>query len=326
MGIKDGCEFWVDIHVKSLDPGYQDDEILMKYMTSVIDAHIHLFPEAIANDPLGWAEEHGEIIWRRCVMPPDRPSLQGWPTVDQTIRDMDDARIERVILQGWYWEKQESCKIQNRFYAELIHRYPDRFSGFLSLHPPSGQSALEEIEWARDHGFCGVGEIHPQAQNFSLMDECWRAVMEKIVAWKAPVTLHVTDPHTPDYPGKVATPLDDYLTLAKTWPDQVFILAHLGGGIPLLRAESFTDGDFPNLYFDCAAIPLLYERAIVPQISNITGAEKILFGTDYPLKTFPKRQRDPDFARSVDHLKKSGLSRDEKALVLSGNVRRLMDW
>ena len=290
----------------------------------VIDAHIHLFTEAMACDPIGWAAKHSESIWRECVAPPLRPSLQGWPTIEQTLRDMDVAQVERVVLQGWYWQNQESCQIQNRFYAELIHRYPDRFSAFVSLHPTSGPSTMETIDWAMDQGFSGVGEIHPQAQNFSLRDACWQKVMEKIAPWKAPVTLHVTDPRTPYHPGKIATPLEDYLMLARSRPDQDLILAHLGGRLPLLHPNSFKAGDFPNLYFDCAALPLLYEPEILGQIARITGPEKILFGTDYPLRTFPKQQRDPGFALAIDHLAKSGLSREGLDLVLAGNIRRLL--
>ena len=292
----------------------------------VIDSHIHLFTEAMARDPIGWAEKHREYIWRECVAPPRRPSLQGWPTVEQTLSDMDAAKVERVVLQGWYWQNPESCQIQNRFYAELVHRYPDRFSACVTLHPPSGPSTMEDIGWAWDLGFCGVGEIHPQAQNFSLRDPCWQRVMEKIAPWGAPVTLHVTDPQSPPHPGKIATPLEDYLELAQSWPEQDFILAHLGGRLPLLHPNSFRGGEFPNLYFDCAALPLLYEPGILGQIACITGPEKILFGTDYPLKTFPRKQRVPGFALAIDHLEKSGLSQEGLELVRAGNIRRLMGW
>ena len=291
---------------------------------AVIDAHIHLFTEDMARDPIGWANRQGESVWRDCVAPPDRPSLQGWPTVKQTLRHMDAAQVERVVLQGWYWQNPDSCRIQNQFYAELIQRYPDRFSAFVSLHPPSVSSTLETIDWAQDQGFCGVGEIHPQAQNFSLGDPCWQSVMEKIAPWKAPVTLHVTDPLSAPHPGKIETPLEDYLWLAQTWPDQVIILAHLGGRLPLLYPGSFQKGEYPNIFFDCAAIPLLYQEDFLWYVSLVVDPEKILFGTDYPLRTFPRQQREPGFDLAIEHLNKSDLSQEALSLILYRNIQRLL--
>ena len=101
----------------------------------------------------------------------------------------------------------------------------------------SGAKAIREIDWARDQGFIGLGEIHPQAQGFHLRDACWRTVLDHIAGWDFPINLHVTDPLTPDHPGKVETPLNDYFEMANQWPDQTFIFAHLGA-----RKGSPSDG------------------------------------------------------------------------------------
>ena len=153
-------------------------------MGAIWDSHVHLFTEDMSKQPEAWADAHQETVWKACVAPPDRPSIQGWSTVDQMLANMDDAGVECVVLQGWYWENQETCRLHNRFYEKLIRQYSDRILAFATVQPTSGDSALEEIRWAHQHGFSGIGEIHPQAQGFSLGDSCWQAIMEQIQEWK----------------------------------------------------------------------------------------------------------------------------------------------
>ncbi len=276
----------------------------------------------MAEDPCQWAKLNQESVWGACVAPPDRASIQGWSTPDQLIRDMDEAGIETAVLQGWYWESMHSCRLQNRFYAQLIQQYPDRIQAFATLLPSSPELE-EELKWIRDNGFMGIGELHPQAQGFSLQDEAWLNVLEIIRKWNFVINFHVTDPDTPDHPGKIETPLQDYVSLASNWPDHPMILSHLGALIPLRREFSGQIQSLNNLYYDCAAIPLLYEKHLVSEISNRIGAEQLLFGSDYPLRVIPKRQKKPEFTRSIDFVCESGLTDEQLRLVFSLNAKRL---
>lgn len=291
-------------------------------MDKIWDSHIHLFTEEMAAEPGPWALARGETVWGACVAPADRPSIQGWSTPEALLRDMDEGGLEQAVLLGWYWETPESCSLQNRFYAELLRKYPDRLKAFAALQPRDPE-VLDEIDRARDEGFSGLGEIHPQAQGFSLEDPCWRQVLNHIAKSRLPINLHVTDPDSGAYPGKVDTPLDPYLEMARAWPEQVFILAHLGGGIPWKYREQLVGRPLDNLFFDCAAAPLLYPREILPRAVESLGAEKLLFGSDYPLRAFPKRQKRAGFCRMRDWVMDSGLTEAELSLVLWENAKRL---
>lgn len=273
--------------------------------------------------PAAWASRNQEPIWSECVAPTDRPSIQGWASEEQLLRDMDDAGIETAILLGWYWQNIENSKLQNRFYAELIKRHPTRLKAYASVQATAGKDALAEIDWALANGFIGIGEIHPQAQGFSLADPVWHQVMEHLDGKNCPINFHVTDPNSRSHPGKIETPLADYIKLAHVYPKQIFILAHLGARIPL-RKDELELSEFPtNLYFDCAAIPLLYERSIIQEMVEAVGAEHILFGSDYPLRVFPKEQKLPEFTQSIQFVRESGLTEDELRCVLSTNAKRL---
>lgn len=294
----------------------------MNYPDTIWDCHAHLFTEAMAQDPRSWAQKNNEPVWADCVAPPNRPSIQGWASPDQLLKDMDDANIETVILQGWYWETATSCRVQNQFYAELLRQHPDRIRAFATLQPTAPE-IRSELKWIRDQGFIGIGEIHPQAQGFSLEDDCWSAVMETIRGWDMVINFHVTDPDTPDHSGKVETPLPNYLTLATEWPDQDFILSHLGALIPLREEHREQAIPLSNLYYDCAAVPLLYNASIIAKLSQVVGTDRLLFGSDYPLRVIPKLQKTPDFTHSIEFVRESGLTEEQLGLLFSTNAKRL---
>ena len=284
------------------------------------DVHIHLYPPNVYNDPAKWAAERKETYWLQCVAPSNGPRLQGWADLDTLIRNMDTAGVEKAIVVGWYWERSEVCLENISWQQDWLERSPDRLMAFAPFNANGGREAIESIKRAFDLGFSGIGELNPPAQGYtydhgSLLDAI--ALAGSRGKW---VNFHVTDPDTRDYPGKIDTPIDQLMDLASGFPDTRFIFSHLGGMMQLDRiAES------ANVYLDTAAIPLLYDSNIYKSVVEQMGAERILFGSDYPLKTFPKTQTEPEFVSHIDQIRNSSLSDQDKALILGGNFSRLFD-
>jgi len=71
-----------------------------------------------------------------------------------------------------------------------------------------------------------------------------------------------------------------------------------------------------NVYYDTAASPFLYSKKIYAVVSEIVGAGKILFGTDFPL--IPAR-------RYFEELEGSGLSEEDRRRILGLNFLRLLE-
>lgn len=283
----------------------------------VIDAHVHLYPPEVSRDPAGWAAACGEAHWAQlCTRrrKNGRP-VQGFPSVDQLLRDMDAAGVGRAVLLGWYWEHPDRCRMQNRFYRECVAAHADRLAAFATFHPAAGLAAtMDEIRLAQDSGLIGLGELSPHAQGYSIDDPVFRAALERAGQQKMPVNLHVTDPQSKSYPGRVETPLVDFLRLAREFPSTQFILAHWGGGL----AWSDAARALPNVWFDTAASPLLYG----PEVWTKARRERVLFGSDYPLILYPLSESAPGM---------SGLLAEARAgqatpAVLSSNLERLMGW
>jgi predicted TIM-barrel fold metal-dependent hydrolase len=236
---------------------------------------------------------------------------------------MDRAGVETCVMLGWYWERQETCELQNRWYAEWAARHAGRLVGFASVQPRAGRGAVDALERALDSGLRGVGEVLPQAQGFTLGDPGWRRVVEIAAARGAPVTLHATDPGAGPAAGP-KTPLGDYLALARDHPKATFILAHWGGGMAF-RGPGPGDGPLPpNLYFDTAASPLLYPPGVFRQAVDRVGADRILYGSDYPLRLYPGDRDGPGFGRFLAEVAGSGLGEAELRQVLGGNLRRIL--
>lgn len=235
---------------------------------------------------------------------------------------MDRAGIARAVLLGWYWQRAESCGEQNRFYAQCVRDHPDRLSAFAALQPAVGRDAtLAELHWAREEGLTGLGELSPHSQGYPVDDPVFREVLGLAAEFGLPVNLHVTDPNGRDYPGRVPTPLADFVGLATDFPRTTFILAHWGGLLPLQPAAARLPS---NLFYDTAASPLLYGEDIWREFMRVSGPDRVLFGSDFPLNLYPRQEAEPEMVRLVQEARAAGLSAGTLAAVLSENAKRIL--
>src|SRR5258708_29936858 len=105
---------------------------------------------------------------------------------------MDRAGIDKCVLMGWYWENQETCGLQNRWFIDLVKAYPDRLLAFAAVQPAAKRSALDALERALDAGLCGIGELFPPAQGFSFDDPYFARVLLIATQLRRLGYLHVT--------------------------------------------------------------------------------------------------------------------------------------
>lgn len=293
---------------------------------SVTDCHVHLYPPAVNRSPAAWAAAHGEGHWATlCARrrKNDR-AVQSFPSVAELLRAMDAAGVARAVLLGWYWEKPESCVMQNRFYAKWVQAHPDRLAAFATLHPAAGRKAtLDEVRRAHGEGLCGLGELSPHSQGYSVDDPVFGAVLKLAARLHLPVNLHVTDPESGNYPGRVETPLKDFVRLARKYPKTAFILAHWGGLLPLRQSSALA---LRNVYYDTAASPLLYAEDIWRRFLAVVPVERVLFGSDYPLNVYPRIDAEPNLVRLVAEVHRAAPNADQLQAVVCDNAARIIPW
>ena len=93
------------------------------------------------------------------------------------------------------------------------------------------------------------------------------------------------------------------------------VCAHWGGGLPFYALMPEVKKAMKNVFFDTAASPFLYSPQIYNQVIQLVGADRILFGTDYPLL----KQR-----RMVDEVSELGLAEEVRGLILGRNAQRIL--
>lgn len=291
----------------------------------IIDMHIHMYPPHVRANPVAWARAAREPYWGAMIGDnPAGTTVQGWVTIEQLIADMDAAGVEKVVMQGIYFQHLENCVAQNNWYIDWCKQYPDRLLGFATVQPLAGKQALDEIKRAVDRGLRGIGEILPYAQGHTIRHDAFLAVVELAIELDIPLCLHGAEPVGHHYPGRAETPLADYVWLAQQYPNLKLILAHLGGLLPFYELNRRIKKIMRNVFYDTAAVPLLYQPQVYKLIVQVAGPHKILYGSDYPLLLYPRQSRAPNFSGLLNEIKNAGLTLPELSLILGNNARRLL--
>jgi predicted TIM-barrel fold metal-dependent hydrolase len=93
------------------------------------------------------------------------------------------------------------------------------------------------------------------------------------------------------------------------------VCAHWGGGLPFYELMPEVREALEDVYFDTAISPYLYRPEIYLQASQIIGADRVLFGTDFPVIAQ---------SRVLNEIQAAGLTEENKEEILCGNARRLL--
>ena len=153
-------------------------------------------------------------------------------------------------------------------------------------------------------------------QLFDLRDEEIMAPFIEILKKHNLILLtHTSEPVGHDYPGKGTITPDVLYPFITSFPDLTIVCAHWGGGLPFYALMPEVKQAMSNVFFDTAASPFLYDPQVYNQVVQLVGADKVLFGSDYPLLA---QSRLLNEVRSLD------LPEETRDLILAGNARRLL--
>jgi predicted TIM-barrel fold metal-dependent hydrolase len=276
----------------------------------IIDFHTHIFPPDICLH-----RDHycGRDPWFRELYGNPRAPLA---TIEDLIAEMDEAGVDASVAFSFGWTNPDLIEETNSYVLEAMRRYPKRIYGMAVLQPTAGMRALYELERCAQAGMIGLGELMPHGQGYSLSDiSLLTPIMEIVHRYQLLVLSHTSEPVGHSYPGKGNVSVADLVTFLSAFPDARFIAAHWGGGLPFYCLMPEIERVAAQVWYDTAATPFLYRKAIFPIVAQLVGAERILFASDYGLL----RQH-----RVIEHIRQSGLDEEALALVLGGNAQRLL--
>ncbi len=290
---------------------------------SVIDAHVHTYPtpqvglKATGGTALsGCAGTVQELLGLMAVGGIDRAVMLNMTPV----ADMREAALARGEGPPEEVARRmiERMKRRNAWTCQVAREQPSLVP-FISLDPSMGaDDAAAEIRRRAEEGARGI-KLHPSAQRFSPSDRnLWPAYAEA-EALGLPVVSHgglsSLDPESSEHYSRPRA----FAPILEAFPRLTLILAHLAQGY---LGESLTmAAKYPNLFFDCATVisgtvqpPSLSDEEAV-EIVRRFGAERILFGSDWPW-FHP--------LRDLERIEALPLSDSEKRLILAENARRVM--
>ncbi len=244
----------------------------------IVDFHCHPLPP-------GFAERHHELAGRDRTYAALFPKPGGRiADVEALLREMDAAGVDRAVAMGFGWTDQEVAKEANDYLMGAGRAYPDRITALASVNPAWGEAAVVEAERCLDGGAAGIGELHADTQGFDITDgDALSPLMELLRERGTPVVIHASEPVGHHYPGKGTTTPEQLLKFVANFPDNRMVLAHLGGGLPFYAAMPEVGAALGNVWYDTAALPYLYRAEAVAAAALTAGAERILFGSDWPL-------------------------------------------
>ena len=267
----------------------------------IIDCHTHIFPPSIRDD-------RGPLIKKdpafRLLYDSAKAKLVG---AAELIEQMDRSGVDRTVVFGFPWNDPEVMRRHNDYVGEAASRFPGRLLPFACVDPKVGQAA-EEVERCLTAGMRGVGEL---AFYTEVLDASVAAILEPIASscrqHGVPLMIHTNERVGHLYPGKAEASLKVIYEIIRTFPENRFILCHWGGGLfiyELLKKEAREV--LSQVAYDTAASPFLYEPSIYAVAVKIVGAQRVLFGSDYPL-ILPERY--------FEEMAAAGLSEEEQAWI-----------
>ena len=277
----------------------------------IIDFHTHIFPP--------WIEERRYEYLKRdsCFSLLYSQPKAKLVTAEELIASMDENGIDLSVALNIGWVSHELCVETNDYILDSISRYPDRLIGFCSIQPKAGDAAIIELERCAKAGARGIGEMRSDVQGFDLADKTiMKPLVDAAMKHNLIFLTHSSEPVGHQYIGKGSITPDVLYSFILSFPDLKLVCAHWGGGLPFYALMPEVAKVLTNVFFDTAATVFLYHPQIFPQVSDIIGSDKILFGSDYPLISQ---------SRIMAQIQSLELAKRDKTKILGGNAQKILN-
>ncbi len=227
----------------------------------VIDAHCHIYPEKIVDRAVGGTDNFYGV----------KSACRG--TANDLITEGTKAGIDHFIVQSVATTPHQVKSI-NEFIAKEVENSRGLMTGLGTLHPDS-DDIKGDIEHLLNLGLHGV-KLHPDIQAFKIDDYRCLKIYELCEEKGIPILMHTGDSRY-DYsnPNRLLPVLQIYTNLT-------VVGAHLGGFSVWDEAKRKLT-DLPNFYVDCSSCFGFIDAKKVIELIRHYGADRVLFGTDYPM-------------------------------------------
>ena len=208
-------------------------------------------------------------------------------TYENMIAEYREAGVGRAVLLGWDAETNTgNPPVPNDYVAEVRDEYSDFFIGFGSVDPLKDDCVEEAIRCVEDLDLSGF-KFQQIAQGFDPSDpeheELWATIEDlgvPVVFHGGNSTLGACSPGGRGLKIKYGNPMliDD---VAADYPDLQILIAH--PAYPWEKEQLAICQQKGNVYMDLSGWMPRYIDEQVLQYAKSLLADKVMFGTDYPM-------------------------------------------
>lgn len=259
----------------------------------IIDAHAHIYPDAIAR----------RAAQSTCDFYDGLPGrFDG--RLDTLLEEEARLGIAAAVMLPVAVTPAQAQAV-NRFAEETARHWPGRILPFAGLHPMD-ENLESEIDDIERRGFIGI-KLHPDIQKVDVNGPECRRMAERIQG-RMPLYLHAGDARFHySNPERIARLMDDF-------PDLEIICAHMGGWSEWPQARKYLKGR--NIWVDTSSTMEFTTVEQAMECLDCFGVERTFFGTDYPLWSME---------RAVENIYAMPLDEAQREAVFHGNIERFLE-
>lgn len=259
---------------------------------AIVDVHAHVYPDRIADRAVESVEKFYGLK-RTC----------SGTTVDDLLHIQEQSDITHSVVHS-VAVKEKNVQSINTFIAAEAQAHPS-FIGFGAMHQDYENPAAE-IDRMISLGLRGI-KMHPDSQGVYIDDPRMMNIYEMCDKKGLRLVLHCGDIRS-DYshPKHLVNVLHEF-------PNLVIDAAHFGGWLLFDYALEFLKDE--HCFMDTASSMMILGPRRTRELIEIYGADRILFGSDYPLF-------DP--ADELEAFRALELSKKDEELILWHNAERFL--
>ena len=267
-------------------------------------------PDSVYTGPI--IDMHGHIEFNPIIA---KKSFSLPPTPGNLIKYAKKAKLTKmsVIVMAKKGQPNKTKKLNNRL-LQFTRKNP-AFFPICSVHPGDGLQALKEMERLSKQGV-KVLKLHPNTQRFDVGGKEVAQLAKKAAKLKMVLLFDSYSPFDANQTGK-------FLKLAMMNPKTKFILAHAGGPKFLEFIVFHILKKYPwypnNIWFDLSITAELFVdspyRKHFLWVSRKLGADRLLFGSDFPISTPQK---------AIQSMLKLGFTKTELKKIFYQNAKSLL--
>lgn len=227
-------------------------------------------------------------------------------SAEEMLRVMDRLHIAQSCVSS-HLAITGDWHAGNRLTAGAVSTHPERFIGHAVISPNEPELIEDELKRAFDDwGFKAI-KLVPDTHAQPIHCEGYRPAFEFAARRRCPVLVHT-------YHGSSFDDPQLFGAVAARYPAVPIVMVHTGALPAAFEGAIRLAKEHANLYLDISGsfITGVWIRRMVAEL----GAERVIFSSDQPFI-------DPCY--SLGRLLYAGLSNDALALVVGGNIRRLLN-